>query len=63
MPAEPTRARCDRLRIAGRSAMEAAAQQHVEDVRRLFLDHLSPGRITLLAEVTDTVLAKIGTDR
>ncbi|MFF5858295.1 MarR family transcriptional regulator [Streptomyces sp. NPDC012751] len=63
VPAEPTRARGDRLRIAGRSAMEAAAPQHVEDVRHLFLDHLSPGRITLLAEITDTVLAKIDTDR
>lgn len=46
---------------AGRAAMEAAAPQHVEDVRRLFLDHLSPGQITLLAEITEAVIKKIDT--
>ncbi|ALO99996.1 MarR-family transcriptional regulator [Streptomyces hygroscopicus subsp. limoneus] len=43
---------------AGREAIEAAAPRHVEDVRRLFLDHLTPGQIVLLAEITDTVIAK-----
>lgn len=43
----------------GHEALEAAAPQHVEDVRRLFLDHLSPGQITLPAEITDTVIEKI----
>ncbi|MBO1331231.1 MarR family winged helix-turn-helix transcriptional regulator [Streptomyces sp. VRA16 Mangrove soil] len=44
---------------AGREAITNAAPRHVEDVRRLFLDHLSPGQITLLAEITDTVIGKI----
>ncbi|MFF5408489.1 MarR family winged helix-turn-helix transcriptional regulator [Streptomyces misionensis] len=47
---------------AGREALENAAPQHVEDVRRLFLDCLSPGQITLLAEITDSVLEKIDTN-
>ncbi|MGW4595905.1 MarR family winged helix-turn-helix transcriptional regulator [Streptomyces sp. NPDC004457] len=44
---------------AGRAAIEAAAPRHVEDVRRLFLDHLTPGQVVLLAEITDTVIEKI----
>jgi DNA-binding MarR family transcriptional regulator len=47
---------------AGRAAIEAAAPRHVDDVRRLFLDHLTPGQITLLAEITDSVIDKIGND-
>lgn len=46
---------------SGRAAIEAAAPRHVEDVRRLFLDHLTPGQITLLAEITDTVIERIST--
>ncbi|MER6219278.1 hypothetical protein ABT189_01600 [Streptomyces sp900105755] len=45
----------------GADVPEAAAPQHVKDVRRLFLDHLSPGQITLLAEITDTVIEKLDT--
>ncbi|MFD0690607.1 MarR family winged helix-turn-helix transcriptional regulator [Actinomadura fibrosa] len=41
---------------AGREAIEAAAPRHVEDVRRYFLNHLTPGQITLLAEIADTVI-------
>jgi DNA-binding MarR family transcriptional regulator len=37
----------------GREAIEEAAPRHVEDVRRLFLDHLTDGQIALLAEITD----------
>ncbi|MDO0925004.1 helix-turn-helix domain-containing protein [Streptomyces sp. TG1A-8] len=48
---------------AGRAALEAAAPQHVEDIRHLFLDHLSPGQIALLAEITDSVIEKITTSR
>ncbi|MEW2287515.1 helix-turn-helix domain-containing protein [Streptomyces sp. NPDC047841] len=44
---------------AGRAAIEAAAPRHVEDVRRLFLDHLTPGQVVLLAEIADTVIEKI----
>lgn len=48
---------------AGREAIEAAAPRHVEDVRRLFLDHLTPGQTALLAEITDSVIEKIDTER
>jgi DNA-binding MarR family transcriptional regulator len=46
----------------GREAITAAAPRHVEDVRALFLDHLTAGQITLLAEMTDLVLEKLGTE-
>lgn len=46
----------------GREAITAAAPRHVEDVRALFLDHLTPGQITLLAEISDLVLEKAATD-
>ncbi|GLY91990.1 MarR family winged helix-turn-helix transcriptional regulator [Actinoallomurus iriomotensis] len=42
----------------GRAAITAAAPRHVEDVRRYFLDHLTPGQITLLAEIADLVVEK-----
>ena len=45
---------------AGLDAIRQAAPRHVEDVRRLLLDHLTPGQVTLLAEITDTVVEKIG---
>ncbi|BBA95247.1 putative MarR family transcriptional regulator [Actinacidiphila reveromycinica] len=47
----------------GRAAIEAAAPRHVEDVRRLLLDHLTPGQITMLAEISETVIGKSATDR
>ncbi|MFE0456232.1 MarR family winged helix-turn-helix transcriptional regulator [Streptomyces sp. NPDC058914] len=47
---------------AGREAIETAAPRHVEDVRRLFLDHLSFGQIALLAEITESVTEKIDTE-
>ncbi|MFD6533834.1 MarR family winged helix-turn-helix transcriptional regulator [Streptomyces sp. NPDC060184] len=47
----------------GRAAIEAAAPRHVEDVRRLLLDHLTPGQVAMLAEISETVVGKIGTDR
>ncbi|MEW2516486.1 MarR family winged helix-turn-helix transcriptional regulator [Streptomyces sp. NPDC046870] len=37
----------------GRRAIEEAAPRHVEDVRGLFLDHLTAAQIALLAEVSD----------
>lgn len=48
---------------AGRAAMAAAAPQHAEDVRSLFLNHLTPGQIALLAEIADSVIEKIGTSQ
>ncbi|GGZ25367.1 MarR family transcriptional regulator [Streptomyces olivaceoviridis] len=44
----------------GRAAIEAAAR-HVEAVRRLFRDHLTPGQTALLAEIADMVIERIGT--
>jgi DNA-binding MarR family transcriptional regulator len=43
---------------AGRAAIEAAAPRHVEDVRRLLLDHLTPGQVVMLAEIAETVIEK-----
>ncbi|MFJ9633958.1 MarR family winged helix-turn-helix transcriptional regulator [Streptomyces sp. NPDC101175] len=45
---------------AGRAAIEAAAPRHAEDVRRLLLDHLTPGQVTMLAEISETIIGKIG---
>ncbi|GGM16708.1 MarR family transcriptional regulator [Streptomyces fumigatiscleroticus] len=42
----------------GRAAITAAAPHHVTDVRQYFLDHLTPGQITLLAEIADVVIKK-----
>jgi DNA-binding MarR family transcriptional regulator len=42
----------------GRDAITAAAPRHVEDVRRYFLDHLTPGQITLLGEIAELVIRK-----
>lgn len=41
---------------AGYEVMSAAARRHVDDVRRLFLDHLTSDQVAQLAEITDTVL-------
>ncbi|MET8405463.1 MarR family winged helix-turn-helix transcriptional regulator [Streptomyces sp900116325] len=48
--------------LHGREAITTAAPQHVADVRALFLDHLTPGQITLLAEISDLVLEKLSSD-
>ncbi|WP_374194707.1 MarR family winged helix-turn-helix transcriptional regulator [Streptomyces sp. VRA16 Mangrove soil] len=44
-----------RVTQAGCAAIEAAAPHHVDDVRRLFLDHLTPHQVALLAEITDVL--------
>ena len=44
---------------AGRAAIEAAAPHHVADVRRWFLDALSPAQLDALLDVTSTVLAHL----
>ena len=40
----------------GRKAIEAAAPRHVETVRRLFIDRLTPEQLDSLAEAAETVL-------
>jgi DNA-binding MarR family transcriptional regulator len=46
-----------RLTPAGRSAIEAAAANHVATVRRYFLDPLSDGELDTLATLFDRLLA------
>jgi DNA-binding MarR family transcriptional regulator len=42
---------------AGREAIEAAAPLHVQAVRQLFFDFLTADHVTMLAEVSERVLA------
>ncbi|MEU0943692.1 MarR family winged helix-turn-helix transcriptional regulator [Streptomyces canus] len=44
---------------AGRAAIEAAAPRHVEAVRELFVDHVTPAELRVLAEVSERVIAKL----
>jgi DNA-binding MarR family transcriptional regulator len=48
---------------AGRSAIETAAPPHVETVRRVFMDRLTPAQIKSLASVTEVVLAALEQER
>jgi DNA-binding MarR family transcriptional regulator len=43
----------------GRKAIEAAAPGHVGAVRRLFVDHLTPDELDVIAGVSERVLAEI----
>jgi len=47
------------LTAAGRAAIEAAAPKHVETVRRLVFDALTPEQVEALAAISDTVLARL----
>lgn len=51
-----------RLTAAGRRAIETAAPEHVETVRRLFFDVLSAGEVDVLASVADRVLSRLAED-
>ncbi|MFD0599581.1 MarR family winged helix-turn-helix transcriptional regulator [Catellatospora coxensis] len=44
------------LTDAGRSAITAAAPGHVDTVRRLFFDRLTPQQLATLQQVSDQVL-------
>ena len=46
----------------GRAAITAAAPQHVEDVRRLFIDVLTPDQLDAIAEISDAVLAHLAAE-
>jgi DNA-binding MarR family transcriptional regulator len=48
---------------AGRGAIEAAAPRHVEAVRELFLDHVTPEELDVLARVSARVLARLDAAR
>jgi DNA-binding MarR family transcriptional regulator len=43
----------------GRVLVEAAAPQHVGDVREFFVDHLSPDELETLATIGDTVRERL----
>ncbi|MGA5544638.1 MarR family winged helix-turn-helix transcriptional regulator [Mycobacterium sp. NPDC051198] len=45
-----------RLLPAGRAAIEKAAPRHVDDVRRNFIDLLSPAELDMLAALNERVL-------
>lgn len=51
-----------RLTPEGRRAIESAAPGHVEDVRRLLFDELSPAEVDMLAAVADRVLGRLAQD-
>ncbi len=48
-----------RLTPPGRSAIEAAAPNHVAAVRRLFIDHLTDNEIDTLTALFDRLLARL----
>jgi DNA-binding MarR family transcriptional regulator len=57
--AEDARGSMVRLTDAGRAAIEAAAPQHVEAVRRLFFDQLSTEEVDTLGSLYERLLAKL----
>ncbi|MDZ5446950.1 MarR family winged helix-turn-helix transcriptional regulator [Micromonospora sp. 4G57] len=48
-----------RLTQQGRQAIKAAAPRHVETVRKLFFDPLSPGEVVLLGEMLERLLRAV----
>ncbi|MFF4397488.1 MarR family winged helix-turn-helix transcriptional regulator [Streptomyces sp. NPDC001480] len=48
---------------AGRAAIDAAAPRHVEAVRELFLDHVTPAELRVLAELSERVARKMDEER
>ncbi|WP_245533581.1 MarR family winged helix-turn-helix transcriptional regulator [Actinoalloteichus spitiensis] len=51
------------LSDAGRDAIVSAAPLHVEDVRRHFVDLLTPAQLDAVAEISETVLAALDRPR
>lgn len=51
-----------RLLPAGRAAIEKAAPRHVEDVRRNFIDLLTPAELDMLAALNERVLRHLAND-
>ena len=47
------------LTAAGRRAIERAAPLHVEHVREMFIDALTPAQLDALAEISEAVLARL----
>ncbi|MGW4485775.1 MarR family winged helix-turn-helix transcriptional regulator [Amycolatopsis sp. NPDC004368] len=51
-----------RLTAAGREAIEAAAPEHVETVRRYFFDQLEPDELDVLARVFERLVKRLHAD-
>lgn len=47
---------------AGRGMIAAAAPRHVEAVRTLFLDHVTPAELRVLAQISERVVEKLDED-
>jgi DNA-binding MarR family transcriptional regulator len=47
------------ITAAGRAAIEANAPAHVAEVRRVFLDALTPAQLDTLGDIADAVLARL----
>jgi DNA-binding MarR family transcriptional regulator len=47
------------MTAAGRRALERAAPKHVDHVRRVFLDALTPEQVAALADIAEAVLAQL----
>ncbi|TMR96645.1 MarR family winged helix-turn-helix transcriptional regulator [Nonomuraea basaltis] len=47
---------------AGREAIAAAAPRHVEAVRRLFIDPLTPAELAMLAQISNRILEALEKD-
>lgn len=47
------------LTAEGRRAIEETAPQHVDDVRRYFIDVLSPDQLEAMATIADAVLTRL----
>jgi DNA-binding MarR family transcriptional regulator len=47
---------------AGRATIEAAAPCHVEAVRELFMDHVTPAELRVLADISERVISNLDLD-
>jgi len=47
------------MTAAGRRALERAAPKHVDHVRRVFLDALTPEQVVALGDIAESVLAQL----
>lgn len=50
------------LTEAGRTAIESAAPHHVEHVRNLMIDHLTPSELESIAEISEKLLERMSGD-
>lgn len=46
----------------GRDALATAAPRHVEAVRRLFIDPLTPAELAMLAQISNRILEQLEKD-